>query len=117
MVNCILLLLEQKEININSVDSEGHNALIYVITYTKNRYLNLFEKILSLDNNLDFLDNKNNNYFIITCKYASNSFLKILLKYHRYDVNAKNNKGKTGWHYLCKYGNIEIMQYLLNING
>lgn len=95
--------LEQVTQNIDEtlIDQGLKNAYCAIVLYEK------------LQNNI-MIDDNANILALYLCKIFDDSYINHVLLYNVFiNYNYKNKKGRTMLHIACKYGNINIIKYLL----
>lgn len=121
----LLKLLEQKDIDINNNNANGHNALLVsVIHGSTNIFTYLIEKMKL---NINKLDVYGNNIYILASKNGNIKIMKYLEKNTEIDILHTNNDGYNAFtihRYLCScpetvkiYENMRLSVIYLAQNG
>ncbi len=109
-VKSIRLLLEQKEIDVNQIDNDGHTALIHACNYGYGEIVKLLLEQKDID--VNHQDNPDNNTALMwACRH--DDIVKLLLKRKNVDVNLQTSGGYTALMHACCNGIGENVRLLL----
>ncbi len=91
-----------------------HYPLHYLCEYNCNNELIFLHKQGFC---LNLLDDQNNTLLHIACKNKNSTFVRYILEESIYDINCKNNQGKTPFDISYENNSIELIQLLLSHNA
>jgi len=113
-IEVVKVLLNNERVEINKADSDDWTA------FTRACHMAHIEivKLLLNDQRIDV--NKTwkffgNTPFMIACQNDDTEVIKLLGTHKRVDINKADKKGIAPLYYICEYGNLEVVEYILAI--
>ncbi|ORX53768.1 hypothetical protein BCR36DRAFT_20552 [Piromyces finnis] len=113
-INNIKFLVEEKEININSIDKNGCTALMYAL---KNGH-NATAKYLMENEENTCIKDKNGNtllllYYACLSKKINKDAIRYIVEKLKVDINSQDKFGMTPLMYAVQNQNQDIVKYLI----